>query len=154
MSKRLAKVVKKLSTPHTVTIRNAVTWVNGRPTGNGELVAIVSLGIQRVTAKPIMLQRLPDGDQTEGQTRLWVALENLDKAYEEGDVDKTPLNLTELPTAPPERSEGPPGALVDDGYGRRYEVTKRLGWNESGSFTIPGNGQFQRYEIEERGATP
>lgn len=153
MTTRLAKTINKVSGPHTVTRRAAVAWVNGRPVDNGEVAATVDLALQRVTSRPIRLQRLPDGDQTEGETRVWVTLRNL-AAAEDITNPGVPLGWTELQTAPPERTEGPPGDLIDDGFGRRFEVIERLGWDESQTFTSPGVAQFQRYVVEERGATP
>lgn len=154
MSKRLAKVVKKVSkTEFSVTRRDEATVVNYAPTAGAEVVAKVKLGFQRVTSRPIVLDRQTDGDQTEGQARVWVTLENLAAAYDVT-APAVPLGWSELRTAPPERSDGPPGDLIDDNFGRRFEVIERLGWNESETFTDPGVAQFQRYVVEERGATP
>ncbi len=150
MSTRLGRRVKKLAKLQPVTRRDAATWSGGRDTPGAEVTAQVKLTIQRETAKPIELERLPDGDQTSGDLRVWVESKQLAAAYV---VDPdVPLGWTELQTAPPERTEGPPGDLIDF-EGRRYEITERIGWTESATFTGPSAG-FQRYVAQERRATP
>ena len=150
MSSRLGRRVKKLAKLRSVTRRDAATWVDGRDTPGAKVTAKDKLAVQRETAKPIELARLPAGDQTSGDIRVWAEPSQLAAAFV-SDPD-IPLGWTELQTAQPERAEGPPGDLVDF-EGRRYEITERIGWTESATFTGPSAG-FQRYVAQERGATP
>lgn len=151
MSTILGKVVSRRAQLQTVTRREAVVWANGRETSGGpDVAAQVKMRVQRESDRPIELDRLPDGDQTGGEVRVWVEVEDLAAAYV---VDPmVPLGWTELQTAPPERAEGPPGDLIDF-KGRRYEITERKGWSESSTITNDAAG-FQRYVAQERGATP
>jgi hypothetical protein len=132
-------VVNDLARPTPVTIRGELEYDGSgpRPTGAPEeTVYSVRLTFQRDTANT--LSRTFEGDETTTAGRVWVSKEAL-----------AAVELERLPVAPPENADGPPGALFD-WDGRRYEITKDLGWTED----FEGDPGFFRYGCAERGATP
>jgi len=144
--------VDDLARPRTVTRRSALVYDGSvpRPVGPpAEIVATVSLTIQRETAKPTALDRQADGDETTTTIRVWASDRALALA-EDVTNPGVPLNWTDLQVAPPENADGPGGDLID-WQGRRYEVTELTGWDEDFDGDDAG---FRRYAAEERGATP
>lgn len=140
----LANTVDALARPVTVTIRSLLVYGDdGRPDGSQtETTHTVNIALQPETDRPTELLRRADGDDTTGQWRAWVTDAALAAAV--------PGPLTELPIAPPEDADGPPGALLDF-RGRRYEVIELQAWQDEG-FGEPAG--FRRYIVAERGATP
>lgn len=139
----LANAVAKLSRPTNVTRRTAAVYDGTSPrpvTAPVETTQSVRLHLQRSTDKPKRLVRLIDGDETDGETRLWVT-----------DAALAAVGWTELKIAPNEDQDGPGGDLVD-WQGTRYEVTEFEGWSER--FGGDGDPAFLRYLVEERGAAP
>lgn len=148
----LASVVKKLSRPREVTRREALVYdgTSPRPVAPPvTLTAVVEMHLQR--QPPTALDRLEDGDQSGGSTRVWVTDAALSSAYDVTDVADPPaaLGWTALQVAPPQDEDGPPGDVIA-WDGRRWEVVEYQGWDE----TFTGAAKFQRYKASDRGAAP
>jgi hypothetical protein len=138
----LSNAVNKLSRSTMVTIRGELDYdgTGPRPTeAPTEAVYTIRLALQRDPATK--LNRSVEGDETATKGRVWVSKSAL-----------AAVELTALPVAPPENTDGPPGALIDWG-GRRYELIE----DKSLEQCFVGDGgdpAFLRYRCEERGATP
>ncbi len=138
----LSNAVAKLSRDATVTIRGELEYDGSgpRPTTEAETTVYTLRLALQTNGKT--LSRTSEGDETKTKIRVWVSKAALDAA-----------ELTELPVAPPENADGPPGALIDWG-GRRYELVK----DKTLEVCFVGNGagdpEFRAYECEERGPTP
>lgn len=145
----LPRPVRKLARLRDVEIRQEPVYDGSGPgpssIPNPQKIR-VKLAIQLVTSNPISLERAEDGDQTTGQIRVWVADRDLSLAYEASDPDEAPLDLTALPIAPPEKTDGPPGALIKY-RNRTYELDRDLGWDEALNAT--GKAGFKRYRGSE-----
>lgn len=146
---QLAKTVQKLAEPLVVIRKAAPTFDDVSPyaTGGAEVRAIVRVHLQKDTARPTQLLRTMTGDETTGESRLWVANEDLAAAYAEGDINQTPLGWTTFQIAPPEDTDGPPGDRFN-WDGRNWEITEFQGWERK----FGGFADFQRYTVQERGA--
>jgi hypothetical protein len=139
----LAAAVDKLAEPWPVTIRTELVYgSDGRPDGSQtESTFTIRMSIQPTTDRPTELLRLADGDETTGQIRVHVSDAALAATGE-------PSVANGLPIAPPEDTDGPPGALIA-WQGRLWEVVELQAWERQG-FT--GRSKFRRYIAEERGA--
>lgn len=137
----LANAVAKLSRPTNVTIRTELVYDDdGRDDGSqSETTYSIRLSMQPQTGRTTTLLRTDAGDETTGRWRVHVTDDAL-----------SAVGLATLPIAPPEDTDGPPGALID-WKGRRYEVTELGDWNEQG---FSGPSQFRRFIAAERGAAP
>lgn len=140
----LRGAVRKLSRDRVVTIRAEPVWDGSGPRPSSVAtpqVLIIKMAIQYDTTGS-RLRRELDGDETEGDIRIWVTDKAVAKAYVQGDPLKTPVGLTVLPTAAPEKVDAPPPALVEY-RGRTYEVSEDRTIEEKfGGSRKPG---FQRY---------
>jgi len=145
----LAGTVNKLSKPKKVVRLSEFATVGGRDDGSQtETVAVVKIAVQPTTSPSTRLSRQIDGDETEGEARVWVTSKNVAKAYLDGDITKTPIGWTQLRVAPPEGTDGPPGDRVE-AYGRRWELVELQQWEAEG---FSGPSGFDRYIARERGA--
>jgi len=135
-------VLFDIEIPIPVTIVDELTFdgTGPRPVSpQGETSYVLLMHMQRSTSRPTELLRQADGDETTGEARVWVR-----------DAVLAAAGLTGLPIAPPEDTDGPPGARIDR-WGIRWEITEEQGWDEFFGAEAAG---FQRYLAAQRGATP